>query len=81
MKVKKVHRPVSALKRYLSDYAQDRNMVFLTAHKAVVDRLCHTDSRITSWRAWWRQRSGTPYMERRGQFIFPGNTEPSNHQA
>ena len=73
----KVHRPISALKKYLADYAADRNMVFLTEHKAVVDRLYHEDSRIASWRAWWHNRTGTPYLERNGQFIFPIGTSPS----
>lgn len=74
---RKVHRPVAVLKKYLADYAEDRNMVFLTIHKAAVDRLYHEDPRITSWRAWWHQGTGTPYLERKGQFIFPIGTSPS----
>lgn len=74
---KKVHRPISALKKYLADYAADRNMVLLTHHKAIVDRIYHQDERITSWRAFWHQRTGTPYLERNGQFIFPIGTSPS----
>jgi len=72
----KVHRPTSRLQAYLKDYREDRNMVFLSVHKAVVDRLYHQDPRITSWRAWWHQGSGTPYLERNGQFIFPIGTPP-----
>lgn len=74
----KFHAPHSRLQAYLNDYRQDRNMVFLTLHKAAVDRIYHQDElRIFSWRAWWHQRTGTPYLERRGQFIFPVGTSPS----
>lgn len=73
----KVHAPYSRLQAYLKDYRQDRNMVILTQHKEVVDRLYHEDPRIFSWRAWWHQRTGTPYLERKGQFIFPIGTSPS----
>lgn len=73
----KVHRSMFRLQAYLKDYREDRNMVFLSVHKAVVDRLYHQDPRITSWRAWWHQGSGTPYLERNGQFIFPIGTPPS----
>lgn len=74
---RKVYRSTFRLQAYLKDYREDRNMVFLSVHKAVVDRLYHQDPRITSWRAWWHQGSGTPYLERNGQFIFPIGTPPS----
>jgi len=75
VKVKKVHRPISALKKYLADYAADRNMVFLTHHKAIVDRIYHQDERITSWRAYWHAPTGTPYL-RRGSEVFAPDASP-----
>lgn len=80
--------PYDRLKSYLDDYRADRNIVFLSVHKAAVDRIYHQDKRIWGWKAYWHDGTATPYLERAGELMFPQNTIPgvqarirSDHQG
>lgn len=69
------YRPKHAhLRRYLQSYKEDRALVWLTVQKQRVDEIYHADPMLQSWRAYWHQRTGTPYLERNGSFIFPEGT-------
>lgn len=75
------HRPHDRLHSYLEDYRRDRNLVWTTWQRAKVDRIYRTDPKIHSWTAHWHQRTGTPYLERRGQLLFPEDTAPETRLA
>ena len=67
-------RPHSSLLHYLADYIADRSLVHTTNERAQVDRIYHRDpSRIGSWTAHWHHSTSTPYLFKRGQFLFPIN--------
>lgn len=75
------HRAYDRLLSYLEDYRTDRNLVWTTWQRSQVDRIYRTDPKIHSWTAHWHQHTGTPYLVRRGQLVFPAGTSPDIIQA
>ena len=76
-------RPIScrrrlepALMTYLREYRSDRGLTFTAEAQRQVDRLYQRDAgRIGKWSAHWHQRSATPYLFKKGRFIFLPETE------